>query len=166
MFDDTVGNFLYDLKEGKHDQVLAQFNRRGDEVERVTLHGFEEDTGRDLEKGQRLFVTLDFFEAHPDDKAKARGTLRVVWTWERWWFDDRPNGMEGDVVTYGNTWREEEIPEEERLVVEVVADNQVTHHPASFLFRDVDELEPAPYLGPMYRPSLAPNYNVSDSLPF
>lgn len=166
MFDDTVGNFLYDLKEGKHDKVLAQFNRRGDEIERVTLHGFEEGTGRERERGQMLFVTLDFFEAHPDDKAKARGTLRVVWTWKRWGFDGCPNRMQYWGLNYANAWREEEIPEEERLVVEVVADNQVTHHPASFLFRDVDELEPAPYLGPRHRPSLAPNYNVSDSLPF
>lgn len=159
-------DFLYDLMDGKHDDVLAKFVRRGDEIERITLHGFREGTGKDLEKGQMMYVTLDFFEAHPDDKAKARGTLRVVWTWERWWFDDRPNGMEGDVVTYSNTWREEEVPEEERLVIEVVENNQATCHLASFRVRDEDSIEPAPYFGPTHRPSLAVNYSTHDELPF
>ena len=63
MIGESTEDFLYDLMEGKHDGALARFNRRGDEIESITIHGHERDTGSDHEEGESVRVTLDFFEA-------------------------------------------------------------------------------------------------------
>ena len=167
MMGEGTEDFLYDLMEGKHDQVLARFNRRGDEIESITIHGHEGDTGADHEEGESVRVTLDFFEAHPDDNAAPRGTLLVVWVWRRGWHDGSPIGMEGDTVVCADTWYEEEVPEEERLTVEAIDDDRVLWQPASFKVHGGEVLAPIPRVNhPRHAPWLAPGYADSDSLPF
>ena len=167
MMNDDTGSFLYDLMGGRHDQVLAKFNRRGDEIEYITLHGYEEGTGAEHEEGQSMLVTLDFFESHPDDNAKDRVTLSAVWVWRRHSLDDRPIDMDLDgYITFANTWHTEDVPEEERLSVEPIKDDRLTWHPASFRVRDGEYTRIPRIDHPKHAPWLAPGYADSDSLPF
>tara|TARA_R110000744_G_scaffold252529_1_gene368295 strand:+ start:397 stop:897 length:501 start_codon:yes stop_codon:yes gene_type:complete len=166
MMNDDTGSFLYGLMEGEHDDVLAKFNRRGDEIEYITLHGYTEDTGTEYEEGQSMLVTLDFFESHPDDNAKDRVTLGAVWVRWKHSLDDRPISMDLDGhITFANTWHAEDVPEEEQLSVEPAEDDQLTRHPASFRVRD-GEYTHMPRPGPEYMPGLAQNQNTCDELPF
>ena len=166
MMNDDTGSFLYGLMEGEHDDVLAKFNRRGDEIEYITLHGYTEDTGAEYEEGQSMRVTLDFFESHPDDNAKDRVTLGVVWVWRKHSLDDRPISMDLDGhITFANTWHSEDVPEEEQLSVEPIEDGRLTWHPASFRVQG-GEFTRLPRSGPEYMPGLAQNQNTCDELPF
>ena len=75
--------------------------------------------------------------------------------------------MEGDTVVYADTWCEEEVPEEERVVVEAIDDDQVLWQPASFKVRGGEVLAPIPRANhPRHAPWLAPGYDDSDSMPF